>query len=46
MRIGNGILVYCKIVMNNLLIMRDKINRANRLYEAKPLATKNGEVIP
>ena len=23
-----------------------KINRANRLYEAKLLATKNGEVIP
>ena len=46
MRIGNGILVYCKILMNNLLIIRDKINRANRVYEAKLWATKNGEVIP
>ncbi|MBO8204812.1 hypothetical protein [Prochlorococcus marinus] len=32
--------------MNNLLQIREKINRANRLYEAKLLATKNGEVIP
>ena len=29
--------------MNNLLQIRDKIKRANRLYQAKILATKNGE---
>ena len=32
--------------MNNLLQIREKINRANRLYEAQLLATKNGEVTP
>ena len=32
--------------MNNLLQIREKINRANRLYEAQLLATKNGEVNP
>ena len=32
--------------MNNLLNIREKINRANRLYEAQLLATKNGEVTP
>ena len=32
--------------MNNLLKIREKINRANRLYKAQLLATKNGEVIP
>ena len=32
--------------MNNLLIIREKINRANRLYEAQLLATKNGQVTP
>ena len=32
--------------MNNLLLIREKIIRANRLYEAKLLATKNGEVTP
>ena len=32
--------------MNNLLQLRDKIKRANRLYEAQLLATKNGEVTP
>ena len=32
--------------MNNLLQIREKIKRANRLYEAKLLATKNGEVTP
>ena len=32
--------------MNNLLKIREKINRANRLYEAQLLATKNGEVTP
>jgi len=32
--------------MNNLLQIREKINRAKRLYEAQLLATKNGEVAP
>ena len=32
--------------MNNLLQIRDKINKANRLHQAKILATINGEVIP
>jgi len=32
--------------MNNLLKIREKINRANRLYKAQLLATKNGEVTP
>ena len=32
--------------MNNLLQIREKINRANRLNEAQLLATKNGEVSP
>ena len=32
--------------MNNLLQIREKINRANRLYEAQLLATKNGQVTP
>jgi len=32
--------------MNNLLQIREKINRANRRNEAKLLATKNGEVTP
>ena len=32
--------------MNNLLQIREKINRANRLYVAKLLATKNGKVTP
>ena len=32
--------------MNNLLQIREKIKRANRLYEAQLLAMKNGEVIP
>ena len=32
--------------MNNLLQIREKINRANRLNEAKLCATKNGEVTP
>ena len=46
MRIGNGILINCKKNMNNLLQIREKINRANRLNEAQLLATKNGEVTP
>ena len=32
--------------MNNLLKIREKIKRANRLCEAQLLATKNGEVTP
>ena len=32
--------------MNNLILIRDKINRANRLYQAQLLATKNGEITP
>ena len=32
--------------MNNLLKIREKIKRANMLYEAQLLATKNGEVTP
>ena len=32
--------------MNNLLQIREKITRANRLYKAQLLATKNGEVTP
>ena len=32
--------------MNNLLKIREKINRAKRLNEAQLLATKNGEVTP
>jgi len=32
--------------MNNLLQIREKIKRANRLYEAQILATKNGKVTP
>ena len=32
--------------MNNLLQIREKINKANRLYEAQLLATKSGGVTP
>ena len=32
--------------MNNLLQIREKIKRADRLYEAQLLATKSGEVAP
>ncbi len=32
--------------MNELSQIREKITRANRLYEAQILATKNGEVTP
>ena len=32
--------------MNNLLKIREKINKSNRLSEARILATKNGEVTP
>jgi len=32
--------------MNNLLQLREKIYKANRLHAAQILATKNGEVTP
>ena len=32
--------------MNNLILIRDKIKRANRLHQAQLLATKNGKVTP
>ena len=32
--------------MNNLLQIREKIKKSNRLYEAQHLATKSGEVTP
>jgi len=32
--------------MNNLVLIRDKIKRANKLHQAQLLATKNGEVTP
>ena len=32
--------------MNNLLYIREKIKRAERLNKAKLLATKNGEITP
>ena len=32
--------------MNNLLQIREKIKRSNRLQKAQLLATKNGEVTP
>ena len=32
--------------MNNLLQIREKIKKANRLYEVQLLATKSGEVTP
>ena len=32
--------------MNNLVLIREKIKRAERLNKAKLLATKNGEITP
>tara|TARA_Y100000766_G_C18453124_1_gene386955 strand:+ start:182 stop:346 length:165 start_codon:yes stop_codon:yes gene_type:complete len=32
--------------MNDLVLIREKINKARRLNQAKLLATKNGEVTP
>ena len=32
--------------MNNLLQIREKVKRANRLYEGQLLAIKSGEVTP
>ena len=31
--------------MNNLVLIREKIKRADRLNKAKLIATKNGEII-
>ena len=45
MRIWNGILINCKSKMNNLLKIREKIKKAQRLNQAKLLATKNGEFV-
>ena len=32
--------------MNNLVLIREKIKRAERLIKAQLLATKNGEITP
>ena len=32
--------------MNNLLQIRDKINKANRLHQSQILATQNGRITP
>ena len=32
--------------MNNLVLIREKIKRAERLNKARLLATKNGEITP
>ena len=32
--------------MNNLVLIREKIKKAERLNKAKLLATKNGEITP
>ena len=32
--------------MNNLVLIREKIKRAKRLYNARLLATKNGGITP
>ena len=32
--------------MNNLVLIREKIERAERLHKAQLLATKNGEITP
>ena len=45
MEIGNGISITAK-VMNNLVLIREKIKRAERLNKAQLLATKNGEITP
>ena len=40
---GTGFPLTAK-VMNNLVLIREKIKRAERLNKAKLLATKNGEI--
>ena len=42
---GTGFPLTAK-VMNNLVIIREKIKRAERLNKAKLLATKNGAITP
>ena len=32
--------------MNNLVLIREKIKRAERLHKAQLLSTKNGEITP
>ena len=32
--------------MNNLILIREKIKRAERLHKAMLIATKNGEITP
>ncbi len=44
MEIGNGISIIAK-VMNYLVLIKKKIQRAQRLSEAQLIATKNGEFI-
>ena len=46
MGVGNGILIKLQNTMNKLLQIREKIKKADRLYLAQLLATKNGEVTP
>ena len=46
MGVGNGILINCKRPWITSYKLREKIKRANRLYEAQLLATKSGEVTP
>ena len=42
---GTGFPLTAK-VMNNLVLIREKIKRAERLNKAKLLATKNGGITP
>ena len=44
MEIGNGISITAK-VMNHLILIKEKIERAKRLSEAQTIATRNGEFI-
>ena len=44
MEIWNGISIIAK-VMNHLILIKKKIERAKRLSQARLLATKNGEFI-
>ena len=42
---GTGFPLTAK-VMNNLVLIREKIKRAERLNKAQLLATKNGKITP
>ena len=44
MEIGNRISIIAK-VMNQLVLIKERIKKAQRLSEAQLLATKNGEFI-